>query len=128
MEPEYLIDTNSVIDYLANKLTPSGMNFLNNVIDAVPNISIITRIEVLGFNAPDKHYRTLTNFMDDSIILNLDNTTAAKSIEIRKVHKIKLPDTIIAATAVVHNFTLITRNISDFRNIEGLRVISPYEL
>jgi predicted nucleic acid-binding protein len=83
---------------------------------------------VPGFDAPDEHYNTLTSFMNDSIIFNLDNATADKSIEIRKAHKIKLPDAIIAATALIHNLILITRNISDFKNIEGLRVINRYEI
>lgn len=52
----YLMDTNSVIDYLGNKLPATGMDFMNGIMDAVPNISVITKIEVLGFNAPDPHY------------------------------------------------------------------------
>lgn len=90
MEPQHLIDTNTVIDYLGRKLPDSGMAFMNNIIDAVPNISIITRIEVLGFSAPDEHYKTLTDFMDDAVILNIDTAGADKIIDIRKAHKIKL--------------------------------------
>lgn len=40
------------------------MDFMNGVIDAVPNVSVVTKIEVLGFNAPDEHYQLLTNFME----------------------------------------------------------------
>jgi hypothetical protein len=36
----YLIDTNAVIDYLSNKFPASGMNFMNNIVDEVPNISV----------------------------------------------------------------------------------------
>lgn len=45
-QPQYLIDTNVVIDYLGRKLPVSGMNFMHGVINAVPNISIVTNIEV----------------------------------------------------------------------------------
>ncbi len=38
----------------------------------------------------------------------------AKRDEIRKTNRIKLPDAIIYATALVNNLTLITRNTSDF--------------
>jgi predicted nucleic acid-binding protein len=48
-QPKYLIDTNVVIYYLGNNLTPTGMKFMNNIIDLIPNISVITQIEVLGF-------------------------------------------------------------------------------
>jgi hypothetical protein len=51
---QYLIDTNAVIDYLGNKLPDSGMEFMNKVIDGTPNVSIITKIEVLGFNSPEE--------------------------------------------------------------------------
>ena len=45
---QYLIDTNAVIDYLGQKLPRSGMTFLNDIIDVIPNLSVITKIEVLG--------------------------------------------------------------------------------
>jgi len=36
-----------------------------------------------------------------------------------------LPDAIIAATALVSNLALTTRNVSDFKNIPGLKIINP---
>jgi hypothetical protein len=38
----------------AKKLSDKGMDFMNHIVDAVPNVSIIFKIEVLGFNAPDQ--------------------------------------------------------------------------
>lgn len=125
-QQQYLIDTNAVIDYLGNKLPASGMDFMNTVIDAVPNVSVVTKIEVLGFNAPDPHYQLLTNFINDATVLDLTNNVVEASIDIRKKHKTKLPDAIIAATALVYDLVLISRNISDFKNIDGLQVIDPY--
>ena len=69
-QPQYLIDTNAVIDYLGNKLPASGMDFMNTVIDAVPNVSVVTKIEVLGFNAPEQHYQLLTDFINDATVLD----------------------------------------------------------
>jgi hypothetical protein len=54
----------------------------------------------------------------------LVNTT----IHTRQTYKIKLPDAIIAATALVYNLTLISRNSKDFDGIEGLEFINPYGL
>ena len=65
---QYLIDTNAVIDYLGNKFPASGMYFMNTVVDAVPNVSIVTKIEVLGFNAPEQHYKTLSDFINDATV------------------------------------------------------------
>ncbi|MDR9364049.1 MAG: hypothetical protein RI575_01830 [Balneolaceae bacterium] len=52
-ESYYLIDSNAVIDYLGNRLPKSGMNFMNDVVDAAANVSVITKMEVLGFNTPE---------------------------------------------------------------------------
>ncbi len=104
------------------------MNFMNSVIDAVPNVSVVTKIEVLGFNAPDEHYQLLTNFMNDVTVLDLISTVVDISIEIRRKYKTKLPDAIIAATAIVYGLVLITRNTSDFKNIQGLQLFDPHSL
>lgn len=104
------------------------MDFMNTVIDAVPNVSVVTKIEVLGFNAPEQHYQLLTNFIYDATVLDLTENVVEVSIEIRKKHKTKLPDTIIAATALVYDLVLISRNTSDFKNIGGLKVVNPHSL
>ena len=127
-QTQYLIDTNAVIDYLGNKFVTSSMDFMNTIIDAVPNVSVVTKIEVLGFNAPEQHNQLLVNFINDATVFDLTDNIVEASIEIRKKHKTKLPDAIIAATALVYDLVLITRNISDFKNIDGLKVIDPHSL
>ena len=125
-QPQYLIHTNAVIDYLGKKVPPAGMSFMDNIIDEVPRLSVVTKIEVLGFNAPSEHYQLLVNFMNDAMIMPLTENIVDKSIYIRKKHKTKLPDAIIAAIAIITNSILISRNTSDFRNIEGLKVIDAH--
>jgi predicted nucleic acid-binding protein len=51
-----------------------------------------------------------------------------KTIEVRRLYKLKLPDAIIAATALIYEFALISWNTKDFKNIPELEVINPYEL
>ena len=125
---QYLIDTNAGIDYLGKKLPANGMELMNNVFDAVPIVSVITKIEVLGFNALDEHYQLLINFMNDGTVLDLTADIVDDTILIRKNHKTKLPDAIIAATAPVYDLVLISRNVSDFKNIQNLRVIDLHNL
>ena len=126
-QPQYIIDTNAVIDYLGKKMPETGMAFMNTVIDQVPNISVVTKIEVLGFNPPEEHYRLLTNFMNDANVIDLSNDIVEACINLRKHHKTKLPDAIIAATALVYDLVLISRNTKDFKSIEGLKVVDPYD-
>jgi hypothetical protein len=95
------MDTNAVIDYLGNRLPVSGMDFMGTVIDAGPNISVITKIEVLGFNAPGEHSQLLADFINDASVLDLTDNVVDATIDIPKKHKTKLPDAIIAATALV---------------------------
>ena len=128
MEPQYLIDTNTVIDYLGRNLPEPVMTFLDEILDAAPVVSVITKIEVLGFNAPIEYRILLESFIADLTIIDLTSAIVEQTIAIRKNYKTKLPDAIIAATALVHNLTLITRNTSDFKNILDLKCIDPYLL
>jgi predicted nucleic acid-binding protein len=125
-QPQYLIDTNTVIDYLGERLPASGMAFMNHVFSKLPPVSVITKIEILGFKAPGEYEQLLINFMQDVAVLSLTDDIVAASINIRKNYKAKLPDAIIAATALVHGLTLLTHNLADFKNILDLALMDPY--
>jgi predicted nucleic acid-binding protein len=71
---------------------------------------------------------TLDIFTGQSNVININDEIIEKTIKLRKSYKIKLPDAIIAATAISYGLTLVTRNTKDFKNIPGLKVINPYEL
>lgn len=70
----------------------------------------------------------LHNFINDALVIELEQPIKLKTADIRKVHRIKLPDAIIAATAIVYDLTLISRNVVDFSNINGLKIINPWEM
>lgn len=57
----FLIDSNAVIYYLSAELPDNGMLFLDDVINETPEISVITQIEVLGFNNSTEIEAFLTN-------------------------------------------------------------------
>jgi predicted nucleic acid-binding protein len=95
------------------------------VIDNEPNISIINKIELLGFSIVTPE---IIEFTDSTNIINLTEDVANQTISLRKKRKIKLPDAIIAATALTHNLTLISRNSKDFDGIDGLEFVNPYIL
>lgn len=100
MEQEYLIDTNTAIDYLDNKL-PNNANLLIESISS--NISVITRMELLSWPGADKNQTlVLETFINGSVAYPLDEPVIIKAIEIRKTYKTKLPDAIIAATALIN--------------------------
>lgn len=49
-------------------------------------------------------------------------------VVLRKIKRIKLPNAIIAATAIKMSFILITNNEKDFDDIQGLKIINPYKI
>jgi predicted nucleic acid-binding protein len=122
----YLIDTNVVIGYLDRTLPPKGMEIVTLIIDETPKISVITKIEVLRYNTSVDGYKVINDFIIECKVLQLDDSVIDKTIEICKSHRIKLPDAVIAATALVNDLALITRNISDFKNIKGLELLNPW--
>lgn len=125
----YLIDTNVVIDYIGEVMPLNGLAFMDEVIDNEYNISVISRIELYAYSKlTDKDKETLDIFTNQSLILNISDDVIEQTIELRKRYKTKLPDAIIAATALTCGLTLITRNSSDFKNIQGLQVIDPHSL
>ena len=105
------------------------MNFLHKVVDEQPMVSVITKIELLGFNATNSQEQTVTEtFINGALVFELDETVTSQTISLRKLYRIKLPDAIIAATAIAYNLTLLTRNTSDFIKIPDLKCVDPYLL
>jgi len=126
---QYLLDTNVIIDYLQSKLPTSEMQFVSSVVDDISVVSVISKMETLGFNFPlIKEQTLMETFVNYSAVLDIDERIVKQTILIKKAKRIKLPDAIIAATALVNHLTLITRNISDFDGVEGLKIINPHVL
>jgi predicted nucleic acid-binding protein len=124
---QYLLDNNAISKFFSGLLPNEGMEFIAFVIDQTPIVSVITEIEALSWINPDKSKEQLMkSFVEDATILALIPEVVAKCVSIRRSRKIKIPDAIIAATAIVNNLTLITSD-SDFQNIQGLNVIDPYK-
>jgi predicted nucleic acid-binding protein len=122
---EYLIDTNVISGYFSETLSVSALDFLGKVIDNVPNLSVITEIEALSWiNADKDKERILREFIGDSTILGVTPQVVQQCVSIRRSRKIKTPDAIIAATAIVNNLILISSD-ANFEGVQGLRIINP---
>jgi predicted nucleic acid-binding protein len=125
---QYLIDTNVVSDYFSDSLPAAGTNFLDIVLDAIPNISIITQIELLCWNTAVATEKNVKDFIADSLVLDISPEVIFHCVALRRNKKVKTPDAIIAATALANNYTLITNNEKDFANIKGLKFINPHKI
>ena len=124
----YLIDNNVISNYFSNSFSEKAMTFLSEVIGETPNLSVITKIEALSWRNADFAKENIVRiFIDYSNIIALSDMIVNECISIRRNHRIKTPDAIIAATAIVNNFTFLTSD-KDFNYIPNLRILNPFDL
>ena len=125
---DYLIDTNVISDYLAAALPVQGMDFMDRVIDAIPNISVITQIELLCWQTTQEIRKQVRDFTHDSTVLPITSNVVMHCVRIRGQKRVKTPDAIIAATALAYDLAIITHNVKDFDKIHGLAILDPFAL
>lgn len=105
----YLLDTCFMIElYNGN---PEVLSIIQNKQIELPQcgISPINRMEVLGFNAlPADDETNLNNLLDSLVSFPINRQIENKAIDLRKNHRIKLPDCIVLATALTHGLELLT--------------------
>lgn len=86
-------------------------------------------MEVVGYKFTDIVEERFTRTLFDSLErLPITQEVADQVIAYRKNRKIKLPDAVILATARVYNCQLVTRNVSDFTDLDSsVSIINPFE-
>lgn len=127
MEKRFLIDTSAVIKFLNESFSIKSLEFLDEILDKECIISFITQIELLAWDQNQDSIEIIKEFIFNSEVLGFDQSIIERTIEIRKKSKIKLPDALIAATAIEYNLILIADNDKDFKKVEkfGLKYINP---
>jgi len=124
---EYLIDTNILIYH--TKGSEAVSNFISDIIAKQGfNLSILTKIEFLGW---EKHtpegFQKCRRLIELANVYVVDEDVAEQAIELKRRSKIKLADTVIAATALVNNLKLVTRNVDDYKGVKGLEIFNPFK-
>jgi len=118
----YLIDSNILIYSYSEEY-----KYLRElIINGSCVLSEISRVEVLGYHGlwkdEEAYFRDIFEYA--SIIIP-DQSVFDRAIEIRRTYNLKLGDSLIAATASVHNLEIYTRNLSDFKRVAGLKCVNP---
>ncbi len=84
---------------------------------------------MLGFSDAPEKIIGMEEFINTATVLPLDDLITQQTIQLRRIHrKLKLGDAIIAATAIFYKLILVSRNTSDFKNIQGLQTIDLHNL
>jgi tRNA(fMet)-specific endonuclease VapC len=130
MEKKILIlDTNILVDYLRQK--PQALAFIENYGKAYLAIPPIVSMEVYQgvLDKTDllKTRKKLNGFA--TLPLNQEVVQLAMQLQQQYIlsHRVGIPDTLIAATALVYDLELKTYNLKDFRFIPTLKVSNNLE-
>jgi len=109
---DLLVDTDIFVDHLRGaKALQLGRHRMH--------YSVITRAELMAGNpASDLISTLLAPFRE----LPVDRAIAERAGRIRRESGVRLPDALIAATALEHHLSLATRNRGDFERIRGIRL------
>jgi predicted nucleic acid-binding protein len=115
---KYLLDTNIVLYILSGD--DDLITFLHNQHIC---ISVITEIELLSFSGIAKEeMQGIGSFISKIEVAPLDEAVKNIAITLRRKYKLKLPDSIIAATATGHKIPLITAD-KQFQSITELQLL-----
>jgi len=121
-------DSNILIYHINNELNEYGEYLLTRALKQGAHISIISRIEVMGWPRHTESSLKATEYLLCRFIEHpLNSEVAGICISIRQNYRIKLPDAIIAATALYLDLPLMTRNIQDFKQLSEIKLINPSE-
>lgn len=113
---DFVADTNALI-YLLN-----GNSCMIPFLQSKLAFSVISEMELLSFSgiiATEEN--NIKSLLLDCKEISLTGEVKEKTIEIRKKYKTKLPDAIVAASAIVNNLPLITAD-KGFNQIEELQL------
>jgi hypothetical protein len=105
-----LFDTNILIDYL------NGQEPAQRELGRCPRrlISVVTWMELLVGGHNDAETDVLEMFMRDFEVVDITRAVAREAVNIRRTHRLRLPDAIIWASARANSALLVTRNTKVF--------------
>lgn len=121
-----LIDSSALILFMKAELAPEGMALMQNVIEqSKGQISVIARAEVLAWpQHTDASLLQTTQALAYFQTIAVDVSIADEAARVRREHGLKLPDALIAATALLAGQSVITANERDFKRVVGLGVVA----
>ena len=113
---DYLADTNAILYFL------SGNECMKPFVSSRFAFSVINEMELLSYpKITADEEKEIRGFLDGSAFIGLTDSIKERTIQIRRTYNIKLPDAIVAATAIENDMTLITAD-TGFEAIKELKL------
>jgi len=95
--------------------------------EARPVVSIITVIELLGFPRLTRQDETrIQSLLSGFTVVAVDERIATQAVVIKRRHGVKTPDAIIAATALLENTCLVTRDQDLLDKVPEVESLNPF--
>ena len=112
---DLLVDTDVCIDHLSGRARLAGRR-------SRLGYSVLTRAEMHAGAVSASEAEQIRRLLAAMAEYPVDRQIAEEAGRIRREARIRLPDALIAATGLVHGLTVDTRNVADFRRVQGLRL------
>jgi len=122
----YLLDTNILIYYFNGDMESVVKDKVSTLMRESFQVSVISKMEFLGFPFNVRERQKASQFMEYATIRALNDEVVQRVIDIRQKKRIKLPDAIIAATAMHCSAILVTRNTKDFKSL-AIETYNPFD-
>ncbi len=116
-----IIDSNIII----YSIEPEYEYLRTLVKDASNYVSAVSRVEVLGFPLTTAEEIYFQNIFTVLQTIPVSDEVLEKAIELRRSYRLKLGDSLIAASALLFDLELQTRNVADFKKIPNLKLHNP---
>ncbi len=119
-----LLDSNIII-YAAQ---PENIELRRFIAENATVVSALSYVEVLGYHRLAKiEQQILSEFFSNALVLPITQIVIEQAVSLRQRRRMSVGDAIIAGTVIVHNLTLVTRNVEDFQWIDEIVIFNPFE-
>jgi tRNA(fMet)-specific endonuclease VapC len=124
----YILDTDILVDYL--RLHPPALRFFKKLEDKDRKICFLSQFELLQGCDRKIEEQKIGSFLKHFKIIPLTGAIAKTALQTYRTNRWKayldIVDSFIAATALAHKLTVVTRNMKHYRQIPGIKVEKPY--
>jgi len=120
-----ILDSNVII----YSLQPQNENLIKWLKGHSLFVSAISQLEVLGYHKITQNEILFAQrYFSNCNMISIQQNIIDKAVSLRQTKSMSLGDAIIAATASLYKFNLVTANTKDFKHIEKLKLINPIEI